>query len=116
MGFGVSMHAQVPSEVLSLETRSAGFSLVTCMNFLVTFVIGQSFLSMLCAFKVSSYWRPLPVFTCFSLECLQRLHNVSQMPTVQSQAAQGVQPLPGWQCSPVLAGSPADDVLVLMHI
>ena len=46
--------AQVPSEILSLETRSAGYSLVTFMNFIMTFVVGQSFLSMLCAFRVSS--------------------------------------------------------------
>ncbi|BDA43832.1 Sugar transport protein MST3 [Coccomyxa sp. Obi] len=41
----------VPSEVLSLETRSAGYALTTCMNFLMTFVVGQSFLSMMCAMR-----------------------------------------------------------------
>lgn len=44
---------QVPSEVLSLQTRSAGYALTTFMNFLMTFVVGQSFLSMMCSMKVS---------------------------------------------------------------
>ncbi|KAK3033191.1 hypothetical protein RJ639_036983 [Escallonia herrerae] len=41
----------VPSEVFALETRSAGQSITVAVNFLFTFVIGQSFLSLLCAFK-----------------------------------------------------------------
>lgn len=44
------MH-QVPSEVLSLETRSAGYAVTTFTNFFMTFVVGQSFLSMLCSFR-----------------------------------------------------------------
>ena len=39
--------------MLSLEVRSAGYSIVTFMNFIMTFVVGQYFLSMLCAFRVS---------------------------------------------------------------
>ena len=46
--------AQVPSEILSLETCSAGYSLVTFMNFIMTFVVSQSFLSMLCALNVGT--------------------------------------------------------------
>lgn len=52
---------QVPSEILSLETRSAGYSMVTFMNFIMTFVVGQSFLSMLCAFRVSNQRQTSPV-------------------------------------------------------
>jgi hypothetical protein len=52
--------AQVPSETLSLETRSAGYSMVNFMNFIMTFVVGQSFLSMLCAFRVSNQRQTSP--------------------------------------------------------
>ncbi|KAK1405332.1 Sugar transport protein 13 [Heracleum sosnowskyi] len=41
----------IPSETFPLETRSAGQSVTVCMNMLFTFIIAQSFLSMLCAFK-----------------------------------------------------------------
>ena len=43
----------VPSEIQPLETRSAGQGLTVAVNFLFTFVIGQCFLSMLCAMQVS---------------------------------------------------------------
>jgi hypothetical protein len=41
----------VCSEVQPLHTRAAGTALATVANFLLTFVIGQCFLSMLCAMK-----------------------------------------------------------------
>lgn len=41
----------VPSEIATMETRSAGMSIATCVNFLFTFLIGQCFLSMLCAMQ-----------------------------------------------------------------
>ncbi|KAK4781321.1 hypothetical protein SAY87_017427 [Trapa incisa] len=41
----------VPSEIFPLETRSAGQSITVAVNLFFTFIIGQSFLSMLCAFK-----------------------------------------------------------------
>ncbi|KAI3891434.1 hypothetical protein MKX03_020716 [Papaver bracteatum] len=41
----------VPSEIFPLETRSAGQSITVAVNLFFTFVIAQSFLSMLCAFK-----------------------------------------------------------------
>lgn len=41
----------IPSETFPLETRSAGQSVTVCINMVFTFVIGQSFLSMLCSFK-----------------------------------------------------------------
>uniref|UniRef100_A0A1D1ZPI8 Major facilitator superfamily (MFS) profile domain-containing protein n=1 Tax=Auxenochlorella protothecoides TaxID=3075 RepID=A0A1D1ZPI8_AUXPR len=41
----------VPSEIHTLETRPAGMSIAVAANFLFSFVIGQSFLSMLCAMK-----------------------------------------------------------------
>ncbi|CAL5224139.1 g6772 [Coccomyxa viridis] len=41
----------VPNEIQPLETRSAGQSLATSANMLLTFVIGQSFLSMLCTMQ-----------------------------------------------------------------
>lgn len=41
----------VPSEIFSLETRSAGQSITVAVNLFFTFIIGQVFLTLLCAFK-----------------------------------------------------------------
>ncbi|XP_043702067.1 sugar carrier protein A-like isoform X2 [Telopea speciosissima] len=41
----------VPSEIFPLEVRSAGQSITVAVNLFFTFVIAQSFLSLLCAFK-----------------------------------------------------------------
>lgn len=41
----------VPSEIQPLETRAAGTAVNTFTNMIMTFVIGQCFLSMLCAMK-----------------------------------------------------------------
>ncbi|KAJ7959861.1 Sugar transport protein [Quillaja saponaria] len=41
----------IPSEIFPLETRSAGQSVTVCVNFLITFVIAQAFLSLLCHLK-----------------------------------------------------------------
>lgn len=41
----------VPSEIFPLETRSAGQSITVAVNLFFTFLIGQTFLSLLCAFK-----------------------------------------------------------------
>mmetsp|Transcript_28770 Transcript_28770/g.63386 ORF Transcript_28770/g.63386 Transcript_28770/m.63386 type:complete len:544 (+) Transcript_28770:163-1794(+) len=41
----------VPSEIQPLEVRSAGLSISVCVNFLMSFLIGQSFNSMLCAMQ-----------------------------------------------------------------
>lgn len=46
----------VPSEIQPLETRAAGTGINTTVNFLFTFIIGQSFLSMLCAFKFGTFF------------------------------------------------------------
>lgn len=40
-----------PSEIQPLETRSAGQGIATLVNLLFSFVIGQTYLSMLCSFK-----------------------------------------------------------------
>lgn len=39
----------VPSEIQTLETRAAGMSAAVAINFLLSFIIGQTFVSMLCA-------------------------------------------------------------------
>ncbi|KAF5198620.1 Hexose carrier protein hex6 [Thalictrum thalictroides] len=41
----------VPSEIFPLEIRSAGQSITVAVNFLLTFIIAQTFLPMLCHFK-----------------------------------------------------------------
>ena len=49
----------VPSEIQTLETRPAGMACAVSVNFLFSFVIGQAFLSMMCAMEVSARrgWR-----------------------------------------------------------
>ncbi|XP_059666922.1 hexose carrier protein HEX6-like [Cornus florida] len=46
----------VPSEIFSLEVRSAGQSIAVAVNFLFTFVIAQNFLVMLCHFKAGIFF------------------------------------------------------------
>jgi len=46
----------VPAEIQPLETRAAGTSLNTLVNFLFTFLIGQVFLSMLCTLKYGTFF------------------------------------------------------------
>ncbi|PIA50316.1 hypothetical protein AQUCO_01300811v1 [Aquilegia coerulea] len=41
----------IPSEIFPLEIRSAGQSIAVAVNFLSTFIIAQTFLSLLCHFK-----------------------------------------------------------------
>ncbi|KAL7184036.1 hypothetical protein ACSBR2_026251 [Camellia fascicularis] len=41
----------IPSEIFPLEIRSAGQSINVAVNFLFTFIVAQTFLSMLCHFK-----------------------------------------------------------------
>ncbi|CAN0886999.1 Sugar transport protein 13 [Linum grandiflorum] len=45
----------IPSETFPLETRSAGQSVTVCVNLMFTFVIAQSFLSMLCHLKFAIF-------------------------------------------------------------
>lgn len=58
-GFGVSwgpLGWLIPSEIFPLEIRSAGQSITVGVNFLFTFLIGQTFLAMLCHFKAGTFF------------------------------------------------------------
>ncbi|EYU20200.1 hypothetical protein ABFS82_06G050000 [Erythranthe guttata] len=58
-GFGVSwgpLGWLIPSEIFPMEIRSAGQSVTVAVNFLFTFVVGQTFLSMLCHFKAGLFF------------------------------------------------------------
>ncbi|XP_062205973.1 hexose carrier protein HEX6-like [Phragmites australis] len=46
----------VPAEVCPLEIRSAGQSIVVAVVFLMTFVIGQTFLAVLCRIKSATFF------------------------------------------------------------
>ncbi|CAD6201515.1 unnamed protein product [Miscanthus lutarioriparius] len=46
----------VPTEICPLEIRSAGQSVVIAVIFLVTFLIGQTFLAMLCHLKFGTFF------------------------------------------------------------
>jgi hypothetical protein len=46
----------VCSEVQPMHTRAAGTALATIVNFVLTFIIGQCFLSMLCAMRYGVFF------------------------------------------------------------
>ncbi|KAJ8752824.1 hypothetical protein K2173_008559 [Erythroxylum novogranatense] len=46
----------IPSEIFPLEIRSAGQSINVALNFLFTFIIAQTFLTMLCHFKSAIFF------------------------------------------------------------
>ncbi|KAK9917785.1 hypothetical protein WJX75_008205 [Coccomyxa subellipsoidea] len=53
----------IPSEIQPLETRCVGQSFATAVNFLIAFIVGQSFLATLCAMRwgaLRSYSMRLP--------------------------------------------------------
>ncbi|MCO5550368.1 hypothetical protein L7F22_003852 [Adiantum nelumboides] len=59
VGFGVSLGPLawlIPSEILSQDVRSAGQSVTVFVNMLFKFIIAQTFLSMLCAFKFGIFF------------------------------------------------------------
>lgn len=57
-GFGWSwgpLSWLVPSEIFPMKIRSAGQSIAVAVNFAVTFVLSQTFLTMLCHFKYGTF-------------------------------------------------------------
>lgn len=69
----------VPSEIFPLEIRSAGQSITVAVNFLFTFIVAQTFLSMLCHFKYGTFfffggW--VAVMTAFVYLLLPETKNV----------------------------------------
>ncbi|GLT39847.1 hypothetical protein SLA2020_140140 [Shorea laevis] len=69
----------VPSEIYPLEIRSAGQSMTVAVVFLLCFIVGQTFLAMLCQFKSGTFfffagW--LAVMTAFVHFLLPETKNV----------------------------------------
>ncbi|KAL5728406.1 Hexose carrier protein hex6 [Ranunculus cassubicifolius] len=59
VAFGVSwgpLNWLIPSEIFPLEIRSAGQSINIAVGFVFTFIIAQTFLSMLCKFKAGIFF------------------------------------------------------------
>ncbi|MCO5613442.1 hypothetical protein L7F22_067718 [Adiantum nelumboides] len=59
VGFGMSLGPLtwlIPSEILSQNVRSAGQSVAVFVNMLFKFILAQTFLSMLCAFKFGIFF------------------------------------------------------------
>ena len=63
-------HGQVPTEIHTIETRSAGQSVTVFFNFLASFSIAQAFLSIICKLQV----RALPTISSFCSARLALLH------------------------------------------
>lgn len=55
-GLGGLLGWLVPSEIFPLEIRSAGQSINLIVSFVFIFIIGQSFLAMLCRFKYGIFY------------------------------------------------------------
>ncbi|KAL3148694.1 species-specific tRNA processing [Trebouxia sp. C0009 RCD-2024] len=69
----------VPSEFHNIETRGVGQSITVCVNFLFSFVIGQTYLTMLCRMEFGTYiffafW--VFVMTCYVLFFLPETKGV----------------------------------------
>ncbi|KAI3943964.1 hypothetical protein MKW92_023440 [Papaver armeniacum] len=86
----------VPSEIFPLETRSAGQSITVAVNLFFTFVIAQSFLSMLCAFKYGIFlffagWIVIMTIFVWEMILLWRKHWFWKkiMPDIQVQEDAG---------------------------
>ncbi|KAG6390856.1 hypothetical protein SASPL_148601 [Salvia splendens] len=81
-GFGLSwgpLGWLIPSEIFPLEIRAAGQSVAVAVNFLFTFLVGQTFLAMLCHFKAGIFfffggW--VAVMTAFVYVLLPETKNV----------------------------------------
>ncbi|MCO5609462.1 hypothetical protein L7F22_063688 [Adiantum nelumboides] len=70
----------VPSEIFPLDTRSAGQSITVSVNLLFTFIIAQSFLAMLCAFKYGTFLFFAGLVLIMSLFVLSFLPETKNVP------------------------------------
>ncbi|KAK9794050.1 hypothetical protein WJX73_008116 [Symbiochloris irregularis] len=57
----------VPSEIHNIETRSLGMAISTAVNLLFSFVIGQTYLTMLCSMMYGTYILFAGLVTLFAL-------------------------------------------------
>jgi sugar porter (SP) family MFS transporter len=97
----------VPSEIQPLETRAAGTGINTFVNFMFTFLIGQAFLSILCAMKWGTFlffagW--VLIMTIFVILCVPETKGV---PIEELSEKIGNQ---HWLWSKVVAGAPRETV------
>ncbi|XP_028757426.1 sugar transport protein 5-like [Neltuma alba] len=81
-GFGWSwgpLSWLIPSEIFPLKIRTTGQSISIAVNFLTTFVLSQTFLSMLCRFKYGAFlffaaW--IALMTVFIVLCLPETKGI----------------------------------------
>ncbi|KAK4479135.1 hypothetical protein RD792_014646 [Penstemon davidsonii] len=70
----------VPSELFPLETRSAGQSMVVCVNMFFTWVIAQGFLPALCHLKYGIFLLFAALILCMSFFIYFLLPETKQVP------------------------------------
>lgn len=70
----------VPSEIFPLETRSAGQSMVVCVNLFFTAAIAQCFLAMLCHLKYGVFILFACLIVIMSLFIILLLPETKQVP------------------------------------
>lgn len=100
----------VPSEIQPMETRAAGMGITTFTNFIFTFLIGQTFLTMLCSMQ----WGVFIMFagfvvlmTTFVILCVPETNGV---PVEEVDA---VIVKKHWLWSKVVAGAPSAEEYTL---
>jgi MFS family permease len=72
----------IPSEVCPLEIRSAGQSIVVVVTFLMTFVISQTFLAILCRIKPATFF-VFGAWICLTLFVYMFLPETKRLPMEQ---------------------------------
>uniref|UniRef100_A0A0E0K7H9 Major facilitator superfamily (MFS) profile domain-containing protein n=1 Tax=Oryza punctata TaxID=4537 RepID=A0A0E0K7H9_ORYPU len=70
----------VPTEICPLEVRSAGQSIVIAVIFLLTFLIGQTFLAMLCHLKFATFFLFAACLCAMTLFVFFFLPETKQLP------------------------------------
>lgn len=73
----------VPAEICPLEVRSAGQSIVIAVIFLLTFLIGQTFLAMLCHLKFATFFLFAACLCVMTLFVFFFLPETKQLPMEQ---------------------------------
>ena len=98
----------VPSEIHALETRAAGLGISTFTNFIFTFLIGQTFLSMLCTMK----WAVFIFFAGFVIAMSLFVYFfVPETKGIPVEEVHEIIANKHWLWSKVVAGAADDDAI-----
>lgn len=103
----------VPSEIQPMETRAAGMGITTFTNFIFTFLIGQTFLTMLCTMEFGVFFMFagfVVLMTIFIILC------VPETAGVPVEEIDRIIVQKHWLWSKVVAGAPREEEITLDHM